>query len=127
NMKPKVPIEIIVVNNNSTDSTQDILEKLVVKSTIETKIGTGNARETGQRLAIGKYILSADADCLYPPEWVDIMYDNLLKRNITCVYGRHSYVSYKNTISRWQLFLYEVCKDIAVELRNYNRPHFNCF
>lgn len=126
-MKPKVPIEIIVVNNNSTDHTQKILDKLLIKTIIETKIGTGNARESGQSMALGRYILSADADCIYPPEWVDAMYDKLIQKGVTCVYSRHSFISYSNSIPRWQLCLYEICKDIAVEIRNVNRPHFNCF
>src|SRR5690606_22333911 len=60
------PIEIIVINNNSLDKTQDTIDKLHIKGLFEKRQGCGPARQLGQEHASGKYILLADADCFYP-------------------------------------------------------------
>jgi hypothetical protein len=50
------PFEIIVVNNNSTDRTQEALDKLpTVKSIFQPVKGCGPARQIGQENAQGKY------------------------------------------------------------------------
>ncbi len=64
----KYPLEILVVNNNSGDRTQETLEKLKIKNLFQAIQGPGPARQMGQENANGKYILLADADCIYPPE-----------------------------------------------------------
>src|SRR5580692_11187133 len=46
-LKTKIPLEIIVVNNNSTDKTQDTLNKLHVKSFFQPKQGWGPGRQMG--------------------------------------------------------------------------------
>src|SRR5687767_9088248 len=50
--------EVIVINNNSTDRTQIVLDKIGVTSYIQYTQGVGPSRELGQRKAKGKYILS---------------------------------------------------------------------
>src|SRR5689334_18911537 len=67
-----VPFDIIVVNNNSTDRTQEVLDKLGVQSYFQPMQGVGPSRQLGQQHAKGKYILSADADCLYPSQWIEL-------------------------------------------------------
>lgn len=122
--KGDVPFEIIVVNNNSTDSTQKLLDKLDIKSFSEKKIGPGAARQLGQENARGHFILTADADCIYPEYWVDIMYKALKKEGTSCVYGKYSFIGTEET-PRWQLFIYEKIKDILSEIRHLKRPHLN--
>lgn len=119
-----VPFEIIVVDNNSTDNTQKLLEKLDVRYYFESKVGPGAARQLGQEKALGKFILTADGDCIYPPLWIQIMYKALTKKNTTCVYGRYSFIGTSQT-PRWQLFVYEKLKDILSEIRHIKRPHLN--
>jgi glycosyltransferase involved in cell wall biosynthesis len=120
------PIEIIVVNNNSKDRTQDTLDRLNVKSLFEEKQGCGPARGQGQLMASGKYILLADADCFYPPCWVNDMHEVLKEKNIVCVYGRYSFIS-EVGFPRWKLYIYERLKDIIAEFRQLNRPYFNAY
>ena len=74
-MQTTIPFEIIVVNNNSTDQTQNTLNQLHIKSFFEEIQGCGPARQLGQENALGKYILMGDADCLYPDCWLDEMID----------------------------------------------------
>jgi len=124
--KTDIPFEIIVVNNNSTDRTQLVLDKLGVKSFFQPMQGVGPSRQLGQKHAAGKYILSADADCLYPEKWIDKMTKTLMKEGNVFVYGRFSYISDKNH-SRFKLTLYEFFRDIMSEMRHFKRPYLNAY
>lgn len=122
--KTSVPFEIVVVNNNSTDRTQQVLDSLNVISYLEKTQGIGPARQLGQVKANGKYILMADADCFYPSGWVDNMTNGLRKKNVAGVYGRHSFLGGKKN-PRWQFFVYEKLRDVLVEFRHFKRPYLN--
>lgn len=120
------PIEIIVVNNNSKDKTQNTIDQLNVIGLFEPAQGCGPARQLGQLNAKGKYILLADADCFYPSCWVKEMTKVLEKPNVVCVYGRYSFIS-EPGFPRWKLFLFEKMKDIIAEFRQLKRPYFNAY
>lgn len=69
--------EIIVINNNSTDDTQKIVEDFAQKEPnirffIEPKQGLSNARNRGWKEARGKYIAYIDDDCKVPAQWLSI-------------------------------------------------------
>ena len=121
-----VPFDVIVVNNNSTDSTQDILDELQVVSYFEKEQGCGMARETGQRNARGKYILMADADCFYPKGWIEVMYRSLTQNGVVAVYSKHSFLGNSNT-PRWKYAIYEIGKNIIQEIRHIKRPYLNAY
>ena len=122
----KIPFEIIVVNNNSSDRTQETIDKLHIKRFFQPVQGCGPARQLGQERALGKYILLADADCLYPSNWLNEMMDQLQRPGVVCVYGRYSFIG-SSTIPRWQLFFHETMKDVVAEIRHYKRPYLNAY
>ncbi|GAB4011488.1 glycosyltransferase family 2 protein [Spirosoma sp. KCTC 42546] len=121
-----IPFEIVAINNNSTDKTQETIEKLHVKRFFQPIQGWGPARQLGQEMAIGKYILLADADCLYPPNWLDEMMKKLQQPDVVCVYGRYSFIALPE-IPRWQFLVYETLKDVIAEFRHYKRPYLNSY
>lgn len=121
-----IPFEIIVVNNNSTDKTQQVLDKLHVKSYFQKIQGWGPARQLGLEKARGKYILLADADCYYPACWVDEMMKVLQQPGVVCVYGRYSFIP-EPGFPRWKLYLMEKLKDTIAEVRHLKRPYLNAF
>lgn len=120
------PFEIVVVNNNSTDRTQETLDRLNIRSYLQKIQGCGVSRQMGQEMAVGKYILLADADCLYPSVWIQKMMEALQQKDVVCVYGRYSFLVNEKQ-SRWQYFLYESLKDMVAELRHLKRPHLNAY
>ena len=81
------PFEIIVCNNNSTDRTQDIIDRCGVNSIFQPAEGTAYAREAGMWIARGKYHLCAQANCLYPPDWAARMIEPLEKGEAICTVG----------------------------------------
>lgn len=116
--------EIIVVNNNSKDRTEEVLSKFKIKSFFQGVQGCGPARQLGQELASGKYILMADADCFYPTTWIQTMIDKLQPNEVSCVYGRHSFIA-NSRLQRFNFFLYEILRDFLIELRHFKRPYLN--
>ncbi|MGF7215717.1 glycosyltransferase involved in cell wall biosynthesis [Spirosoma lacussanchae] len=125
-LETSIPFEIIVVNNNSTDQTAETLDRLHVRSALQPIQGCGPARQMGQELALGDYVLLADADCLYPPVWLDEMTRKLRKPGVSCVYGRYSFIA-QDDMPRWQLALHETLRDLIAEVRHVNRPYLNAF
>ncbi len=66
------PYEIIVVDNNSTDKTAQIVKKYKnVKIVLEKNKGIIPARNTGFDKAKGEIIARCDADTIVPSEWIE--------------------------------------------------------
>ena len=64
-------VEIIVVNNNSTDRTKDVaLSFPTVRVVDEPQKGIVKARQAGYRAASGDLIANVDADNMLPPGWI---------------------------------------------------------
>jgi glycosyltransferase involved in cell wall biosynthesis len=121
-----IPFEIIVVNNNSTDKTQQTLDRLHIKNYFQPIQGWGPGRQMGMEHASGKYILLGDSDCIYPDCWVNRMTTGLQTKGIVSVYGRYSFISEKG-FARWKLFILEAFKDLIVEVRHIKRPFLNSY
>jgi glycosyltransferase involved in cell wall biosynthesis len=125
-IQSKYPFEIIAVNNNSSDKTQDTLNKLSIKKYFQPIQGWGPARQMGMENALGKYLLLADSDCIYPNSWVNNMVDGLEEQSVVSVYGRYSFIGEKG-FPRWKLSILEKFKDIMVEIRHIKRPFLNSY
>jgi len=112
-------VEIIVVNNNSSDQTETLVLATGVKCVLETKQGITAARNGGLAAAKGKYILNADADSIYPKDWIEEMIKPLTQdENIVSVYGRFSFIPIGNT-GRVTYFFYEYFADLMRRLNKY--------
>lgn len=121
----KYKVELIVVNNNSTDKTQQVLDTLGVKSYFEPKQGITFARQLGLEKAKGKYHLCADSDTFYPPGWIDAMVKPLENDdNIVGVYGRYAFIP-ENPYERIFFWMYERMAGIIIRLRKRRREHIN--
>lgn len=80
NQTYKGPIEIIVVDNNSTDQTPSIAHKYGAHVITEPRKGVTFARQTGFFHAHGEIILSTDADTRVPPNWVEVYAEEFHKK-----------------------------------------------
>jgi len=78
-LKTKYPIEIIGVNNNSKDHTEEVYKALGLPYHNETKQSPGYARQCGLEHSRGKYHFFIDADTFYPSCYVDLMMQKLEK------------------------------------------------
>jgi glycosyltransferase involved in cell wall biosynthesis len=108
----KYPIEVIVVNNNSVDETENLAVACNVTCITEKKQGITNARNGGLAIAKGKYMLNADADTIYPENWIDDMVNPLINDESICLtYGTFSFVPIAGT-PRLVYFFYEYIADL---------------
>jgi glycosyltransferase involved in cell wall biosynthesis len=117
-------VEIIVINNNSSDRTQDVLDLLGVKNYFQPQQGIAYARQLGLEKAKGRYHLCADADTLYPPTWIDNMIAPMNSDNYIGVYGRYSILAPAG--ENLLLFkFYEFSTGILFRLRKNRREFIN--
>lgn len=119
-----LPTELIVINNKSTDKTQELLDRCGVKTIFESKQGISFARQAGLEAAKGKYHLCADSDSIYPPVWVDAHVNNLKDPSVSCSYGRYSLIPPKGN-SRVTLSLYEFITSLHFKMRKKNKEFLN--
>lgn len=118
------PFEILVINNNSTDSTEELLQFLGVKYFNETKKGPGHARNCGLDHASGRYYICADSDTVYPPTYVQTMVRALEDESVACAFGLWSFFPDKGHTPT-QLWLYEGIRDIYLRIQQIKRPELN--
>jgi glycosyltransferase involved in cell wall biosynthesis len=66
--------ELLVVNNNSTDTTDEVIRsfapRLPIRGLVEPRPGLSHARNLAVREATGDYILWTDDDALVPRDWI---------------------------------------------------------
>ena len=123
--KTNLKVELVVINNNSNDNTQQVLDQLGVRSYFELKQGIAHARQRGLETAKGKYHLCADSDTFYPPLWIDTMVKPMLKDSgVTGVYGRYAFIPPEGQ-GRLGLWLYERLTGIMVQIRKRKREYVN--
>lgn len=118
-------VEIVVINNNSTDRTQMVLDTLGVRNYLQPEQGTPHARQMGLEKARGKYHLCADSDTFYPPDWIDLMVAPMKdNEQIVGVYGRYSFIPPEG-YSRTGLWFYERVTGILIRIRKRKREFLN--
>jgi len=108
------PCELFVVNNNSTDNTQAVLDNIGVRSMIELNQGIAPARRRGLLESRGKYQLCCDSDTIYPPKWIKTMTEALQKnehKGVACIYGSYSFIPADGK-TRFNLALYESASSV---------------
>jgi glycosyltransferase involved in cell wall biosynthesis len=111
-------VEIIVVNNNSKDNTENLVSACGVTCLLETMQGITPARNAGLTQARGKYILNADADTIYPKDWIEEMIKPLANSDdVAITYGRFAFIPVGST-GRSTYFFYEWLSDLT---RLYNK------
>jgi glycosyltransferase involved in cell wall biosynthesis len=120
-------VEIIVINNNSKDNTQHVLDSLGVINYLQTEQGTPFARQMGLEKAKGKYHLCADADTFYPPQWVNLMVAPMARdKGVTGVYGRYSFIPPEGS-GRFGLWLYESITSFIISMRKRKQEYMNVY
>jgi cellulose synthase/poly-beta-1,6-N-acetylglucosamine synthase-like glycosyltransferase len=80
-------VEVIVVDGNSTDKTQEIVKKYPVKLVVKKREGLNLARNTGIKCAKGEIVAFTDSDCIVPPNWITKIVENFKDPQVSCVGG----------------------------------------
>ncbi len=120
-LKTKYPIEIIGVNNNSKDRTEEVYQRLGVPYYNEDKQSPGYARQCGLDHSKGKYYFCIDADTFYPSHYVDLMMTKLLRPDVSCVSSFWSFFP-DDDHSAAGLFMFELIRDVFLYVQHFKRP-----
>lgn len=101
--KTEQDFEVIVVDNNSTDRTAEVVmqyeSKLNLRLLSEKKKGRGAARGAGFEAARSDIIFSTDADSMLPENWIELFTSFFSDKNIVAVTGTGKIIDntwYKN-------------------------------
>jgi len=100
----KHDLEIILVDNGSTDQTLSVVNKKSyhnIKILQEKQKGRGKARKTGFKAATGEIIFSTDADSMVPSNWIDSLsqyFNNPETIAVTSIYSVHDSDTLTNKI-----------------------------
>jgi len=82
------PDEIVVVDGNSKDDTQDIVKQYPVKLITESGLGFGHARNLGVKNAEGDIIFFIDSDCYADNRWIEKILPHFSDPNIAGITGQ---------------------------------------
>jgi len=80
--------EIIVVDNNSNDSTPEVIQRSNVKYLRENRKGSYFARNKGLEVASGEVAVFIDADCVADPHWLSTLLEGFKDSNVAGVGGK---------------------------------------
>ncbi|MFY8051887.1 MAG: glycosyltransferase family 2 protein [Armatimonadaceae bacterium] len=85
-------VDAIVVDNGSTDATQDIIAEMTrscgwVRTIIEEKPGLSNARNAGIEATTAPIVLFTDDDVRIPTDWLSGMYQMFVNPDVHIIQG----------------------------------------
>ena len=120
-LQTKYPIEILGVNNNSKDETEQVYQAFGIPYYNETKQSPGFARQCGLQHARGKYHFFIDADTLYPSCYIDLMMKKLTQPDVSCVGTLWSFYPDEQH-SAFGLFCFETIRDTFLWIQHFKRP-----
>ena len=108
---PKDQYEVIVVDNNSTDNTLDLLIKYTeysphfFKYMIEDKIKSSYAaRNKGIKIAKGDVLAFTDSDCIPAVTWLSQGYNKLIQSKASMVAGKIEFIFMNSKPNIWEYY-----------------------
>lgn len=119
--KCNFPIEILAVNNNSTDHTEEVMQQIGVTYFNEYQKGPGYARQCGLNQAKGKYHICIDTDTIYPPHYIEVHVKQLMKPGVACTFSLWSFIPDERH-SSIGLWCYEALRDLHLRIQAIQRP-----
>ena len=120
-LKTSYPIEILGINNSSTDETEDVYRAFGIRYFNEERKSPGFARQCGLDNSRGRYHFFIDADTFYPPLYIDTMMRKLQQPDVSCVGSFWSYYPDKNH-SAIGLWAFELIRDTFLWIQHFKRP-----
>jgi len=119
-------VEIILIDNNSSDNTSLLAGFCGVSSFLEKNQGTGYARQRALKEASGTVYVSCDADTIYPATWLSTLVAPLFNSEATSVtYSLHALINESGSNSI-VMYLYQSAKLLFVFIRSAKRGQLNC-
>ena len=122
-------IEIILVNDGSIDKSKEICEEFLTKDNRIKLInkengGLAEARNSGMKIATGKYIMFLDADDMFEVDSCENMYNAIEKSKANYVIGNYQMINEDGT--RWDntAFSMEKYQDFELDKNDFKKSFF---
>jgi glycosyltransferase involved in cell wall biosynthesis len=94
-------IEIIVVDDGSTDRTPDIVQSFrEVRYIRQENAGPASARNKGASVAKGQFIFFTDSDCIAHRNWIERLFKGFIDDNIGVVCGSYGIANDQSMLAR---------------------------
>ena len=110
NQKTQYLFEVVVVNDRSTDSTGEVLEKYNGKENVriikQKNLGLSGARNTGIKAAKGKWLYFLDSDDSVPEGTIEAVLNAAVAHNADIVEGNYYEITVtgeKSKGSKWHI------------------------
>ncbi len=122
-------LEIIVIDDESKDSSGDICEEYAKKDNRITVVhqknkGLSGARNTGLDLATGKYIMFLDSDDKFELDACENFYKEIEKTNAEYVVGNYIYIDEDGTKWEKPVFDQDKYKEFKLSIEDYKNSFF---
>lgn len=123
-IKCKYPVEIIGVDNDSKDRTAEIYEKSGIPYYTEYQHSCGYARRCGLQHSRGRYYFDVDSDTLYPPQYYELLLEQLMKPGVSCVSATYGFIP-DEAHSKLSLRMFELTRDLFLWIQHFKRPELS--
>lgn len=104
---PRHKYEVVVIDDNSSDNTEKVIRQLrskmkypLVYKKLTRKNGISAARNLGMNLARGRIFLFSDDDCLFEPQWLQLITTPFSSAEVGAVGGPDRSPVTENIIAR---------------------------
>lgn len=122
--------EMIIVDNNSTDRTKELIFKLAIKFpnilyVFESRQGRGAARNAGVNVASGEIIAMTDVDCVVLSDWLTQLTELIIDKKELAVSGFESdatgnYWSKMRQVDDWRFIQTKINNNYTTHLDTKN-------
>lgn len=129
---PKTLFEVILINDNSNDDfktaittfikTHPHIQLTVLTSTTTSNSPKKNAIALGITHAKNKWIVTTDADCIVPKQWLSLFNTYITTKNPVCIAAPVSYHSVNSFLKHFQLLDFLSLMGVTIGAFGLNRP-----
>lgn len=122
-------IEIILINDGSTDGSKEICKKIVledpsIKLINQANHGLGYARNAGMKISIGKYIMFVDSDDYLPRDAVESMYNEIKNKDADIITA--NYIKTNDAGKPWESPIFDPVKfpNMKISIKDYDKSFY---